>query len=323
MTPEATTSAMADDMTDQDERPDHDMAHEHGAPLVGAHDLVPPGPAGAPVSGGPGLGARATRTLRLAGPPTAVFAVIIAAWYAITYGVLSEDRRFLLPPPHQVITEGFFAAEARGEILDALWVSTEVALIGLAIAFLVGSFLAILMSQASWIERSLYPYAVFLQTVPILALVPVMGFWFGFGTTSRITVCVIIALFPLIINPLKGLLDADRGLHDLLTMGGASRWTRLVKLQIPTAMPDVFTGLQTAAGLSVVGAVVGDFYFGRGEIGLGLLLSRYSSRLQSEEMLATVFVACALGIVVFWLFGVLGRRSVGRWNEAWGTRSRH
>ncbi|MDY7103682.1 MAG: ABC transporter permease [Actinomycetota bacterium] len=315
---------MADHTTDvtTDETHEH-HTHHPGEREVGALDAVPPGPAGAPAAKGSGPLARAARTARLVGPPAAVFAVILAVWYAISYGVLSEDRRFLLPPPHAVIDQGFLAAEARGEILASLWVSTEVALIGLAIAFVLGSVLAILMSQANWIERSLYPYAVFLQTVPILALVPVMGFWFGFGTTSRITVCVIIALFPLIINPLKGLLDADRGLHDLLTMGGASRWTRLVKLQIPTAMPDVFTGLQTAAGLSVVGAVVGDFYFGRGEIGLGLLLSRYSSRLQSEEMLATVFVACALGIVVFWLFGALGRRSVGRWNEAWGTRSRH
>jgi hypothetical protein len=193
MTREATTSAaMADEAHEAheaDDTADRQMAHEHGEPVVGAHDLVPPGPAGAPAPGGTGLGARATRALRLAGPPTAVFAVIIAVWYAITYGVLTEDRRFLLPPPHQVITDGFLAAEARGEILDALWVSTKVALIGLAIAFVLGSLLAIVMSQASWIERSLYPYAVFLQTVPILALVPVMGFWFGFGTTSRITVC--------------------------------------------------------------------------------------------------------------------------------------
>ena len=84
--------------------------------------------------------------------------------------------------------------------------------------------------------------------------------------------------------------------------------TRLRKLQIPSAMPQVFIGLQTAAGLSVVGAVVGDFFFGRGSIGLGLLLQRYSSRLQSAEMLATVLAACALGLIAFWLFGALGRR---------------
>jgi NitT/TauT family transport system permease protein len=268
------------------------------------------------------LAARASRLVRVGLPPLAVFGAVIVGWYLVSYHVLRPERRFLLPPPHEVIDEGVLHAETRGDILSSLWVSTRVALIGLAIAFVLGSALAILMSQAKWIERSLYPYAVFLQTVPILALVPLLGFWFGFGNSSRITVCVIISIFPLIINPLQGLLGADRGLHDLLTMGGASRVTRLAKLQIPSALPQVFTGLQTAAGLSVVGAVVGDFYFGRGEIGLGLLLSRYSSRLQSQELLATVFVACLLGVVVFWAFGALGRRAVGRWSDAWGAQSR-
>lgn len=263
---------------------------------------------------------RLRASLVAAWPPVAVFVVIIGLWYWVTYRVLDPKRRFLLPAPHKVIQEGFFVPKVRGDILDALWQSGKVAMIGLAIAFVIGSVSAILMSQARWVERSLYPYAVFLQTVPILALVPVIGFWFGFELTSRVVVCVIIAMFPLIINPLQGLLDADRGLHDLMTLGGASRWTRLWKLQIPSAMPQVFVGLQSAAGLSVVGAVVGDFFFGRGAIGLGLLLSRYSSRLQSEEMLAVVLVACLLGVVVFWIFGALGRRVVGHWSDAWAPR---
>jgi NitT/TauT family transport system permease protein len=90
-------------------------------------------------------------------------------------------------------------------------------------------------------------------------------------------------------------------------------------LQIPNALPHIFVGLQSAAGLSVVGAIVGDYYFGRGEIGLGLLLSRYSSRLQSAAMLAAVLAACLIGLVAFWVFGALGRRVVGRWSPAWGA----
>src|SRR5690606_11141683 len=115
-------------------------------------------------------------------------------------------------------------------------------------------------------------------------------------------------------------LGADRGLHDLFTLTGARPLTRLLKLQIPSAMPDVFVGLQSAAGLAVVGATVGDYFFGRGQIGLGMLLARYSSRLQSAEMLATVLTACLLGVVAFWIFGALGRRIVGRWSPAWGAR---
>lgn len=255
-------------------------------------------------------------------PPLGVAALIVAGWYAVTYLVLDPDRRFLLPPPHEVVSEGLLASDVRTAILDAAWQSLKVALIGLGIAFVIASVLAILMAQARWIERSLYPWAIFLQTVPILAIVPVIGFWFGYELTARVVVCVIIAMFPLIINPLQGLLDVDRGLHDLLTLAKASRVTRLLKLQIPSALPQVFVGLQSAAGLAIVGAVVGDFFFGRGAMGLGLLLTRYSSRLQSAEMLATVFASCLLGVVVFWVFGALGRRAVGRWSDAWGARER-
>lgn len=253
-------------------------------------------------------------------PPLAVLAVVIGIWYFVSYQVLDETEKFLLPPPHEVLTDGFLNGDVRADQLDALWVTAKAALIGLAISVLIGSVLAVAMAQAKWVERSLYPWAILLQTVPILAIVPVIGFWFGFELFARVVVCVIISLFPLIINPLQGLLGADRGLHDLFTLSGAGSLTRLLKLQIPSALPDVFVGLQTAAGLSVVGATVGDFFFGRGEIGLGLLLQRYSSRLQSAEMLATVLVACLLGIVAFLFFGALGRRIAGKWSPAWGAR---
>lgn len=255
--------------------------------------------------------------VRIALPPILVFFLFIGLWYFVTFVVLSDDRRWLLPPPHQVVAEGFFVADTLMEILNGLWQSTKVALMGLALAFLFGFSMALAMSQAKWIERSLYPWAVASQTVPILALVPMIGFWFGFGVLARVIVCFIIALFPIIINSLTGLLSADRGLHALFTLHSASRWTRAVRLQIPAALPHIFTGLRTAAGLSVIGAIVGDFFFGRGEPGLGLLLDKYASRLQSEELFTTVFVACLLGLAVFWAFGYLGRRTAGEWDPYW------
>ncbi len=263
---------------------------------------------------------RTRAALRVIVPPVIVLLLVIGLWYIFTYGVLSADRRFLLPPPHDVVSQGFFVSDTISEIGSSLLNTANVAFIGLGIAFAIGFSLALLMSQAKWIERSLYPWAVVLQTVPILALVPLLGFWFGFGLSSRVIVCVIIALFPIIINTLTGLLGADRGLHDLSTLHSASRWTRAAKLQIPSALPDIFTGLRISAGLSVIGAIVGDFFFGRGSPGIGLLLTRYSRRLQSEELLAAVMVACALGVVVFWAFGIIGQRVVGHWSEAWSNR---
>ena len=79
--------------------------------------------------------------------------------------------------------------------------------------------------------------------------------------------CVIISLFPIIVNTLFGLQSADRGMHDLFTLHHASRWTRLRKLMFPAALPAMFAGLRISAGLSVIGAIVGDFFFGRGQAG--------------------------------------------------------
>ena len=252
-------------------------------------------------------------------PPILVLLFEVGIHYNITYGVLEPTRRVLLPPPHSIIYEGFFVPKHRDEIFRALLLTTKVSIIGLGIACLIGFFTAILMSQAKWLERSLYPWAVFTQTVPILALVPIIGFWFGFNITARIIVVVIISIFPIIINTLTGLLGASRDLHDLLTLHKASRWTRATKLMIPYALPDLFTGLRTSAGLAIIGSIVGDFFFGRGSPGLGMLLKVYGSRLRTEELLSATIVACLLGVFVFWIFSYIGRRMVGHWSEAWSS----
>jgi NitT/TauT family transport system permease protein len=258
------------------------------------------------------------RWLRFWGPPVAVLMAMLGVWYGISYLLLDPDRRFLVPPPHEVIRVGFLDPYNLGELLDALWLSTRVAFLGLAVAILIGTFLAVAMSQARWIERSIYPYAVITQTVPILACVPVFGFWFGFGFFSRVLVCIIIALFPIIANTLFGLQSVQREHHDLFSLHGAGRLTRLWKLQFPAALPSVFTGLRIAAGLAVIGAIVGDFFFKQGDPGIGILIDRYQSRLQSEQMVAAIILSSLLGIVVFWFFGFLARRVVGSWHESAG-----
>jgi NitT/TauT family transport system permease protein len=248
-------------------------------------------------------------------PPIALGVVVMAFWYGISYGLLEEQRRFLLRPPHQVIQKGFLDWATFSEILSGLWSSTRVALIGLTIAIALGLFLAIVMSQAKVAERAIFPYMVTLQAIPILAIVPLISFWFGTGQTSRVVVCVIIALFPIIVNTLFGLQSAERGAHDLFTLHHASRLTRLRKLMFPAALPAIFAGLRISAGLSVIGAVVGDFFFGRGDVGIGNLLRRYASRLQGEELLAAVIMTSFLGVAVFWTFGLIQNRAIGKWHD--------
>jgi NitT/TauT family transport system permease protein len=246
-------------------------------------------------------------------PPLLTLLVFLGIWYYISYVALDEDRRFLLPPPHRVIVVSFFDAANRTDIFTALWLSTWIAGLGLAISIVVGMALGIAMAQARWVERSIYPYAVILQCVPTLALVPVIGFWFDFGLTSRLIVTVLIALFPVISSTLFGLQSAERGQHELFTLHKAGRLTRLRKLQLPAAMPAILTGFQVSATLAVVGAVVGDFFFKQGNAGIGVLIDLYRARLQSEQLFGAALAASLLGVLAFWLFGLLNRTLTGGW----------
>lgn len=254
------------------------------------------------------------RVARLA--PLASFALAVGAWYAVSYLALPTDRRFLVPPPHQVLTVSFLDWTHLQPMLQALALTAQVALAGLVIAVLIGVGTAVVMSRTRLLERLLYPYAVVLQTVPILALVPLLGMWFGFGFTSRVIVCVLIALFPMISNTLFGLQSVDQAHHDLFTLQKASRWARLRGLELPTALPAIFTGLRTSSGLSVIGAIVGDMFFKQGSPGIGTLLDVYRARLQSEDLFAAILLASLFGVAVFALFTLLARVCVGSWHAS-------
>ncbi len=266
----------------------------------------------APAEAGP-TSRRGARTIAW-GPPLVVLGLILALWYLIS-SLLDEDIQFLLPPPHAVLIEAFLDPAVLARLAEAAGRTVVVAATGLAIAIVIGTVWAVAMSQARWVERSLFPYAVMLQCVPILALVPLIAFWSGYGFRSRVVVCVLISLFPIVANTLFGLQSVDRGHHELFTLHGVSRRTRLMKLQLPAAMPAIFAGLRIAAGLSVIGAIVGDLFFKQGEPGMGILIDNYRARLQSPELFAAIIVASLIGVAVFLLFGWLSRRAVGRWYQ--------
>jgi NitT/TauT family transport system permease protein len=275
------------------------------------------------VAGAPGRLRRALtgeRVIRF-GAVGLVFAAFIGIWYLVSYVLIEERRRFIVPPAHAVIDQAFFDGSARSELFGGLLVTSKVALTGLAIAIVLGGLFAVLMSQARILEWAFYPYAVVIQTIPILALVPLIGFWFGFNFQSRVIVCVMISLFPIITNTLFGLKSADRGLHDVLTLRGASRFQRFYKLQLPSAAPSIFVGLRISAGLSVIGAIVGDFFFRQGEPGLGILLDSYRGTLQSERLFGAVILSSLLGLAVFLLFGWLANLFIGKWHESAGQSS--
>lgn len=255
------------------------------------------------------------RGVKASAGPLAILAAIIGLWYLVSYVVLSPSRRFLLPPLQQVIQQAFLTPANLSVLMNALAVTAEVAMTGLALAIVIGVGTAIAMSEAKSIEHGFYPYLVILQTIPILALVPLIGFWLGFGFTARVVVCVLISLFPIIANTLFGLQTATLTYHELFDLHRAGRLTKLLKLKLPMALPSMLNGFRISAGLSVIGEIVGGYFFQQGTPDIGVLLEQFTSQLNGEMLFGAIMLASILGVVVFWIFGMISALSVGRWKE--------
>jgi len=163
-----------------------------------------------------------------------------------------------------------------------------------------------------------YPYLVALQAIPVLAVIPIIYSVFGDGLAPRFFVCIMISFFPIVTNTLFGLNSADPGQHDLFTLRNASRWTRLVKLQLPRAMPSIFTGFRISAGLSVIGAIVGEQFFQSGsKPGVGIIMELYRTKGNNPgAVYGGVIIACLIGIFTFMLFGLVAKLVVGHWHES-------
>ena len=247
-------------------------------------------------------------------PPLLVFVLFIAGWWLIA-NTIYADEDFLLPGPWAVVEAGVNNA---GEIWSATRITLVEAAAGFASAIVIGMSGAILMSQAKWLERSLYPYAVMLQTVPVVAVAPVIVLWFGYNQTSVIVISFMIALFPIINNTLLGLLSADRNHVDLFRLHRAGRLTTFLKLRLPGALPHIFAGLRVSAGLSVIGAIVGEFIIGSGgsEGGLGVKVIFAQSRLDTSMLFAEVFAATGLGLAFFLIVSYAGTLSLRSWHES-------
>ena len=269
---------------------------------------------GRTLSGDAAGAARARRLARAALPVLGTLVVFLGLWLAVSYLLLTPERReILVPPPQEVLTESLLRWSHLRPMLNALLLDVAVSMIGLAVAAVLGVLAAVVMSQASWLERGLYPFAILLQVVPILAIVPLIGLWTNYGINGRVVVCVIIAVFPMVANTLFGIHAADQGAHDLFTLQRASRRQRLTKLQLPGALPSIFAGLRISSGLSVIGALVGDFFFVQGRPGLGTLLSVYIARVQSADLFAAILLSSLYGVAVFAVFTTLSSLAIGSW----------
>lgn len=259
------------------------------------------------------------RLLRVRGftPPLVVFGLFLLLWQGAT--VVFDLPAFVLPPPRAV----FGAVAAHGpELLRATLLTAAAALCGFLASFAVGTLIAFVFSQARAIQRSCYPYAIFLQTVPIVAIAPLIIIWFGTGFRSVVLVSFIISLFPIITTGTTGLVSVDRNLLELFAVNNATRSQTLLKLRLPNAVPYLVAGAKTSSGLSVIGAIVGEFFAGYGtdNYGLGYIILLAQGQLKTDYLFAAVLASTLLGLLIFGAAGGLGRLVLARWHESEQTR---
>jgi NitT/TauT family transport system permease protein len=221
---------------------------------------------------------------------------------------------FLLPGPGRV----FATAYERADVLfTAVWLTACAALGGLAGSLLLGMFLAVLFSQSRFVERSFYPYAIFLQTVPVVAISPILLVLSGHGFHTIVLIAGVIGLFPILASGTVGLRAVHPSLLDLFRLHRASRWQVLWKLQLPTAVPYFVTGTRTASGLAILGAIVGETFtaFGDNGAGLGYLTTVTFQQQQTAFLYAVALASAALGIAFFVLIGSIERVFLRKWSS--------
>jgi NitT/TauT family transport system permease protein len=217
-------------------------------------------------------------------------------------------KAFLVPPPSAVF--GTIVRDWR-ELLAALAKTSAGAVLGFALSTFTGIAIAVFLSSSRAIQEAFYPYAVFFQTVPIIAIAPLLVIWFGYGMRTVVASAFIVSIFPVIANTLDGILSTDPALRDLFRLYGASPALTLWRLRLPAALPQILTGVRIAGGLAVIGAIVGEFIGGQG---LGSVIDIARTQQRTDKVFAAVLLASLLGLGIFGAINMVSRLVLRRWH---------
>lgn len=219
-------------------------------------------------------------------------------------------KAFLVPPPSAVFQT---MVHDWPELFGALAKTSAGALLGFVLSAAGGIAIAVFLSSSRAIQDAFYPYAVFFQTVPVIAIAPLLVIWFGYGMRTVVASAFLVSIFPVIANTLTGILSTDSALRDLFRLYGASSAATLWKLRFPAALPQILTGLRIAGGLAVIGAIVGEFIGGEG---LGSVVDIARTQQRTDKVFAAVLLASALGLGLFGFINLLSRLALRRWHAS-------
>ena len=241
-------------------------------------------------------------------PPLVAAIAIILAGEVIVRGLSIPSS--LLPTPTAVAQS---LVRDREVLVPAILETAAASATGFALSAVLGVGLAVVLASSRFLQRAVYPYTVLLQTVPLIAIAPMMVIWLGLGYRTAAGSAFIASVFPILANTLTGLLSTDPALRDLFRLYGASRTQRLFKLMLPAALPSMFTGLRIAAGLAVIGSIVGEF-IGGGGIGLAVQMAQRNQN--TPTVFAAVVLASLLGIAMFLLVNLAAHFSLRHWHAS-------
>ncbi len=240
--------------------------------------------------------------------PFVAAAVGLAAWSLLA----SRLPEVLLPGPVDVLA-ALHAHPMR--LLRAAGSTLTASVTGLALAMVFGGLGAVVFWRSRWMEVALYPYALLIQTVPIIAIAPLLVVWLGYGLPVAVVTAAIVAFFPVLTSANLGLRSATTAQVELLRLHDASWSQELFKLRLPAALPYLFTGLRSAVGLSVIGAVVGEFVGSSGQPPcLGYLVIQSARSAETALTFATIGACAVLALLLFGLVRLAEARIIGPWH---------
>jgi NitT/TauT family transport system permease protein len=244
---------------------------------------------------------------RLSSP---LFAVLLILYWEFHVRYFQVEA-LLLPPPSRIALS-FWNGIADGLFLKHLAITVFRALSGFAVATLLGVALGALIAQFRFVERTIYPWVVALQTVPKIAIAPLILVWCGYGSLSKIVTATLVAFFPVLVNTIIGLRSCEQGKLDLMRSLKAGRWLTFRMVELPNALPFIFAGLSVAAVFSILGALVGEFVGSKDGIGFLILDANY--QLNIPRVFALLILLGMYGIACHLLLHFAHRKLVF-WNE--------
>jgi NitT/TauT family transport system permease protein len=254
------------------------------------------------------------RRLTTAANALAVFAGLLAVWQLIIWTFRVPP--YMLPTPLAVAQA---VARRYPSLAVSFAITAEEAVGGILLSIVVGVGIALIFAQSRWVRRMLYPWTLLLQTVPIVAIAPLILMWMGAGVASVMLIAFIISLAPIIANTTQGLISVDENLINLFLMHNATRGQLLFKLRLPHSVPSLFVGIRIASGIAVIGAITGELYAGSsrvGEGGLGYSILYASSQLQTDYLFALVLAATVLGFAFLFLVMFFEWYFLHNWHES-------